>query len=118
MPTEDTMQALLNYFSNARHVGHTRAMIRGAANSGAVAVLVPNHRIGHHLIKPQAPDVRIVTLSSLDRLMGARQPLLMDHTTIEILMRDAVSSIGQLRARNDELENLILEMGEQVPSPS
>lgn len=100
--TAEKIARLKVYYSTRRGVGHTRAMILGAANTERVIVLAHNMRHGED-IKDRCRNAKIITWDRLDGLNGESSPLLIDHWALMEILSDAQKMLGELQEENTKL---------------
>lgn len=82
-----------------RAVGHTWAMKEGAYNTDCWVVF-PDHRQATQ----SGLGARAVSLDGLDALYGSGKPVLLDHSTVEVLLRELLEANRDLRERLAGLE--------------
>ena len=97
----------------ARGVGHTQALLNGAKNTPGVVIIAHNQRFANELAL-QCTNAIGIGLDQLDRIRGRRNPILIDHFALDMLLdRNAEENI-QLRAKIKQLEHDILHMQDEL----
>ncbi len=92
----DKLEILLQYFQRNRGVGHTTVMVRGVADSENVVVLAHDYSFHDVISTLCGKKVDVVTLNTLDELIGRNTPLVIDNGAMTLLLRDALFEITTL----------------------
>lgn len=86
------LQELGHYYTRARQVGHTTAMIRGATD-GAAVILAAD---ASHRDRFRRAGLSAESRSSLQQLRGMQSPLLVDHWALQGMISDAHQRLEQI----------------------
>ncbi len=97
----EKLRFIVKYYRSTRAVGHTETMLRGVQNVNRVAVLVPTRRMAEVLVRN--PEAKLISWLTLESLQGMNLPLILDHSTVEVLCKDAIEEIEGLKKENQEL---------------
>lgn len=97
MKMRDTLMEFVNYYNITRGIGHTTRVINGIDGSNAI-VVVPTHRMGDHIRSKckDKSDIQFVSISSMDRLRGTREPLVFDNAALQQLFVGAIDEMDRL----------------------
>jgi hypothetical protein len=100
MGIKGILEEIYFYYMSHRQIGHTTVMMEGAKNSECL-ILVNDLQQGREL---NIPEKRIVSLGSLMRLRGKRQPLVIDHYAIQSIVGLSLKRINALEEENAKLK--------------
>lgn len=98
MQTIDTLEDILAFYKVTPAVGHTTAMLQGAANTPGVVILAATNAHAQQLQKI-VPNSTCLSVSAPYVLRGRNSPLLLDSTAVEHLLTSAVVEIRRLERR-------------------
>lgn len=101
------LDAVWNYFEKTRGIGHTKAMMYGAMQTDNVIVVAASQDSARDL---KFDEMTIITLDSLDNLIGTKCPILFDNFALSSLLWSASNKIKSLKNRVNELESHITRL--------
>lgn len=113
------IQALLDYYTKTRAVGHTHTRIHGAASQACIILAVD--RVHAKLLNQQAPSVNAISMRQATNegaLLGIGLPLLIDNWTMITICQDVLEELNkkdteilELKIRIGKMKQLAEDMG-------
>ena len=111
------LEVLDNYYRKNRQVGHTLAMLNGAKSDKNILVVIANETQKNYIDLPKGQMINMCHLN--EKLLGRKNPILVDHFTMQLMywdMRKAIEkkdrTISKLGEKVKVLKNRILGMGD------
>lgn len=77
------LEILDNYYRKNRQVGHTTAMLNGAKSDKNILVVISSESEKTHIDLPKEQFINMRNLH--ERLLGRKNPVLVDHFTIQLM---------------------------------
>ncbi len=106
MDAYETAVELLNYFSSARQVGHTRVMLEGANDKDCIIV---DRTIASRHLEGKVGKAKLIALTQIapGTLAGYKKPLVLDNGALHSLLGELVGTIAAQRRSAQELNDKI-----------
>lgn len=98
MKLKDKFQMLYAYYDINRRVGHTRLMKEGTKHyENDFILIVPNLGMGKVLLQNDndRPNVKCLTINSLNNLVGSNKPIIFDNSTLHELFKEAYETLNK-----------------------
>jgi hypothetical protein len=100
---KEKLLSFAHYYTINRGVGHTRAMIDGAARTPKAFVIVESLHSAQRL-DPSIDLHRVVSMHNLSKLRGLRAPITFDNIVLQNLFRESASEISRLEKEVEKLK--------------
>lgn len=113
MKIQTTIDALLNAFARRRREGHTTALFAGAANTPGITVIAADLNHAHNL-ETQHHGPTYLPLAQIDKLIGHRGPIAIDHHAIQTILAAANHEIDRITTETNKLTRQLAEARDQA----
>ena len=88
------LEMLVDYTFRNRQVGHTFTTINGLKDNDKALLIVPTKIFGKFIsARYGIPMSRIISLPQLDLLRGRQNPIVIDHTALEIAFKEHMEEL-------------------------
>ena len=109
MNIKEKLLYLVRYYNDARHCGHTNAILFGMKRNPKAMMLTIDAQ-GMKQLKHRIPEMDVVTIDELGKLAGLRRPLTIDNHALVLLLSEALEEINRL-------EGAVLYHGVRIIAP-
>lgn len=116
MKIKRTLQILLDFFRSERGVGHTTAVMNGAASVPRCLVVAPTMQYGENLVaqakEAGADGITVISLTTLEpSLLGWKNTAIaFDNEALVQLFGAALAEIDRQERRVNQLKSLISKL--------
>ena len=99
------LEVLDLYYRKTRQVGHTLALVNGAKSDKNILVVVANELQKTHI---ELPKEQMISMDNLrERLVGRKNPVLVDHFTMQVMYWDMKK---ELNRKDETIRKLEIEL--------